>query len=383
MCTGRIWINGFSMDKANTAFIGIGSNLGDRKGHIRSALRMLAEAELIELGRVSDLSETASLGASDQPDYLNAVAELRTTLSAGDLFGKLADIETVLGRVREGKWSPRTIDLDLLLFGQEVIDSLDLTVPHPQMHLRSFVLGGLCQLNGDLTHPVLKEPVGELARRLGGSDFALDPELPQLVSIAGNIGTGKTTLAKKLAALIGAELLFEPYDTNPFLPEVYAGKSELALDCQLYFLTARAGQLKPDALGRGQLWISDYIFDKELVYARRLLDARQFALYEEIYYPFAADVAAPVVVIYMHDTAQNCLDRIHSRNLSYEQQIDLPYLEKLSDDYDRLFADWKTCPVIRVPKSEDADAEHLANQIGHYTIGHSVVTGSTQCSEAI
>ncbi|MHC4569423.1 MAG: 2-amino-4-hydroxy-6-hydroxymethyldihydropteridine diphosphokinase [Planctomycetota bacterium] len=366
-----------------TAYIGLGSNLGDRKNYIGRALEMLAEAESVELGRVSDVVETEALGSDDYPSYLNAVAGIETTLNAQGLYGVLAGIETSLGRTRHGKWSPRTIDLDLLMFGREVVETPDLVIPHPQMHLRSFVLGGLCQLDGDLIHPLLGESVRELARRLGGSDFALDPELPQLISIAGNIGSGKTTLAKKLASLMGAEVLFEPYDTNPFLPEVYAGKSELALDCQLYFLTARAGQMKPDVLGRGQLWISDYMFAKELVYARRLLDARQFALYEEIYYPFAADVAAPAVVIYMHDSAQNCLDRIHSRNLSYEQQIDMPYLEKLSDDYDRLFADWKTCPVIRVPKSEDADVERLANQIRHYTTGHSVPAGSAGCSGAI
>lgn len=366
-----------------TAYIGLGSNLGDRMSYIDRALTMLAEAGSVELARVSDVIETEPLGSKDHPSYLNAVAEIRTTSSAEELYGVLAGIESSLGRIRQDKWSPRTIDLDLLLFGLDVIDTPGLAVPHPQMHLRSFVLRGLCQLDGDLTHPVLGESVGELARRLAGSDFAIDPESPQLVSIAGNIGAGKTTLAKKLAGLLGAEVLFEPYDTNPFLPEVYAGKSELALDCQLYFLTGRAGQLKPDVLGRGQLWISDYVFDKELIYARRLLDGRQFALYEEVYYPFAAGVAAPAVVVYICDSAQNCLGRVHSRNLSYEQQIGLSYLETLSDDYDRLFADWKTCPVIRVPKCEDASAEYLANQIRHYTAGHSVAAGSAECSRTI
>jgi 2-amino-4-hydroxy-6-hydroxymethyldihydropteridine diphosphokinase len=358
-----------------TAYIGFGSNLGDRKSYLDSALRMLAEAEPIELGSVSDLIETAALGASDQPDYLNAVAELKTTLSAKDLHRTLADIETSLGRVRRGKWSPRTIDLDLLLFGREVVESSDLTVPHPQMHLRSFVLKGLCQLNGDLVHPVMGESVSELAGRLNGLDFVLNPDLPQLVSIAGNIGVGKTTLAEGLAKRFGCKVLLEPYDTNPFLPEVYAGKKELALDSQLYFLTSRVEQLGPGVLADGQVCISDYVFDKELVYARRLLDAQQFALYEDIYLPLAAKVSGPALVIYMCDSPQDCLERIHSRNRPYEQQIRLPFLEMLSSDYERLFGSWKACPVIRVPKSEDVDAEHLANQVKYYTLGHTVVAG--------
>ena len=364
-----------------TAYIGLGSNLGDRKSCIDSALKMLAVSEQIELGPVSEIIETEPLAKADQPKYLNAVAELNTTLSAEDLYGTLAGIETSLGRVRRGKWSARTIDLDLLLFGPEIIDGPDLTVPHPQMHLRCFVLKGLCQLDGDLIHPVLKESAAELARRLGGSNFALNPHLPQLISIAGNIGIGKTTLAKKLAAKLGSGVLFEAYDTNPFLPEVYAGRKELALDCQLYFLTSRVKQLDPDSLAQGRICVSDYVFDKELIYARRLLDAQQFALYEEIYYPLAVKVASPTLVIYMCDSPQNCLQRVHSRNRPYEQQIKLPFLDTLSSDYERLFSDWKVCPIVRVPKAEDADIEHLADQIRCYTADDFVGAGDVKQSK--
>ena len=132
------------MAKPSIAYIGLGSNLGDRHGHIRGALKMLAGNKHIDVARVSDIIETPALAQANQPEYLNAVAEIKTTLSAEDLYKTLADIETSLGRVRSGKWSPRIIDLDLLLFGRKVISTADLTVPHPQMHLRSFVLKGLC-----------------------------------------------------------------------------------------------------------------------------------------------------------------------------------------------------------------------------------------------
>ncbi|KPK43500.1 MAG: hypothetical protein AMJ65_05585 [Phycisphaerae bacterium SG8_4] len=349
-----------------TAYIGLGSNLGDRKSYIDNALKMLSASGQIELGPVSEIIETEPLGKVDQPRYLNAVAELKTTLCAEDLHGTLAGIEASLGRVRQPRWSSRTIDLDLLLFGPGTIDSPDLTVPHPQMHLRSFVLRGLCALDGDLIHPVLKEPVAELARRLGGSDFALDSNLPQLVAVAGNIGAGKTTLAKKLASKLGSGVLFEAYDTNPFLPKVYAGSKELALDSQLYFLTSRLKQLDLDALTPGRLCVSDYVFDKELIYARVLLDSQQLELYEEIYHRLAVKVASLKLVIFMCDSAQNCLQRVHNRNRPYEQQIALPFLEALGSDYEQLFSDWKVSPIIRVPKAEDADVEHLADQIRYY-----------------
>ena len=192
------------MTEQTTAYIGLGSNLGDRKGHIDKALKILAGDEGIELAGASDIIETAPLGGGGNREYLNAVAEVTTTLSAEGLHKVMADIETSLGRTRPEKFSPRTIDLDLLLFGDEIINSPDLTVPHSQMHLRSFVLKGLCQLSPELLHPVLGETVTELAHRLGGADFMLDPEAPQLISITGVIGVGKTTLAKNLSSIFGS-----------------------------------------------------------------------------------------------------------------------------------------------------------------------------------
>ncbi len=363
-----------------TAYIGLGSNLGDRKNYIDEALKRLSKAENIKLAKVSDIIETEALASTEQPRYLNAVAELKTTLSAAHLHKTLSDIESGLGRARRGQWWPRTIDLDLLLFGREILESPDLTVPHTQMHLRSFVLKGLCQLNGELLHPEMKVSLNELNGRLNNSDFTLDPDKPQLVSIAGKIGVGKTMLATDLADLLGCEVLLEPYDSNPFMPDVYAGKKELALDSQLYFLTSRAKQLDASNLEPGRMYIYDYVFDKELIYARRLLNAQQLALYEEIYPPFAAQVTDPVLVIYMRDSDQNCLDRIHSRNRPYERQIDSQYLRRLDSDYEQLFKLWKLCPVIRISTSQSTDVDSLANQIKYYTTGHFVVAGGTKQS---
>jgi len=375
------------MQKAITAYIGLGSNLANREGTIKAALEMLAETPDIEVAGVSELLETTALAKADQPKYLNAVAQLKTTLSAEDLHRKLTDIETSLGRKRQEKWSPRTIDLDLLLFGDQIIDTADLAVPHPQMHLRSFVLAGLCQLNGQLLHPVLKEPVKNLAVRLNGADFVLKANLRQLICIAGIIGVGKTTLTSRLSDLLGCAAVLEAYDKNPFLPEVYAGKKEFALDSQLYFLTSRIEQLNPQALRAGQIIVSDYVFEKELIYARRLLNPQQLASYENKYQSCDGKAAPPVLVIYLQDSAENCLQRIHKRNRPYEQVIGLQFLEKLSCDYEKLFGDWKRCPVIRISMSEfdcarNADMEHLANQIRSYVAVPSVIARSAATKQS-
>jgi 2-amino-4-hydroxy-6-hydroxymethyldihydropteridine diphosphokinase len=356
------------MAETTIAYIGLGSNLGDRKVNIDSAVRLLGETIQIEVVRVSDMIETAPLASTDQPNYLNAVVEIKTGLNAVELRKRIVEIEAALGRVRRGKWWPRTIDLDILFFGDLVLDTPELTIPHAQMHLRSFVLEGLCQLDTDLIHPLLDASVLELKARLNGGDFALDADQPQLVSIAGNIGVGKTTLAKKMAGCLDCKILLEPYDANPFLPDVYAGKKELALDSQLFFLIHRSDQLNPSKIAQDRISLSDYIYDKELIYARRLLSDHQLALYEEIYPSFAAKVATPVLVIYIRDPATECLVRIHSRNRPYEQQIELPFLKALNTDYDWLFEDWKKCPVIRISTSQAADIDRLAQQIQYYTV---------------
>ena len=362
-----------------TAYIGLGGNLGDREGYINSALELLAEDEHIEFVRTSDIIETSPLGQIDQPKYLNTVAEIETNLAADDLLRKLLDVEISLGREKKQgprlagteKWASRIIDLDLLLFGENVINRADLVVPHPQMHLRSFVLKGLCQLNRNLIHPVIKESVSVLADRLNGQDFTLNPEVPQLVSIAGIIGVGKTTLAEKLSCLLKCGCVLEAYDKNPYLPKVYAGDKELALNSQIFFLRSRVAQLNPKELEPGRVAISDYIFEKELIYAQLLLSTEQMSLYEKTYNSVVLEISAPVLAIYLVDSAESCLERIHKRNRPYEQKIELGFLQDLHCDYDELFANWKTCPVICKDVSQfdctnPESLQQLANQIKYY-----------------
>ena len=229
----------------------------------------------------------------------------------------------------------------------------------------------MCQLNNELVHPVMKVSMQVLNSCLNGCNFALNPDVTQLVSIAGNIGVGKTTLAKKLAEYFSCEVLFEPYDANPFLPDVYAGRKDLSLDSQLFFLTKRSEQLGLDNLLPGQVYISDYVFEKEQIYAKTLLDSKQLVLYEDIYKSFEKTVFSPILVIYMQDSSENCLNRIHSRNRPYEQRIELGFLDELVEGYEQLFNNWKKSPVLRISTKElnyskQTDLENILNQIKYY-----------------
>jgi 2-amino-4-hydroxy-6-hydroxymethyldihydropteridine diphosphokinase len=130
------------------AYLGLGANLGDREGSLRRA------AELIRARRLSTIRETEPWGVVDQPLFLNAVAELEWEGSARALLDRLLDVERELGRVRDGsRWGPRTIDLDLLVFGAETIDEPGLSVPHPRLDERLFVLEPLAELAPDLVVP--------------------------------------------------------------------------------------------------------------------------------------------------------------------------------------------------------------------------------------
>jgi 2-amino-4-hydroxy-6-hydroxymethyldihydropteridine diphosphokinase len=145
------------------AYVGLGANLGDRMGSIRRA------SELLGARRLSTVRETEPWGVTDQPPFLNAVAEVEWDGTARELLDHLLSIERELGRVRDGsRWGPRLIDLDLLVFGSEMIDEPGLTVPHPQLTRRTFVLEPLAELVPDLDVPDLGM-VSSLLRALQSS----------------------------------------------------------------------------------------------------------------------------------------------------------------------------------------------------------------------
>jgi 2-amino-4-hydroxy-6-hydroxymethyldihydropteridine diphosphokinase len=138
----------------NTAFVGIGANLGDREGTLRRALRLLGDRDGVTVVAVSSLRETAPVGYLDQPSFLNGAARLETELSPRELLGALLDVERELGRDRSGpRYGPRTVDLDLLLYDGVELDEPGLAVPHPRLHERRFVLEPLAELAPGLVVP--------------------------------------------------------------------------------------------------------------------------------------------------------------------------------------------------------------------------------------
>ncbi|MDQ3071927.1 MAG: deoxynucleoside kinase [Bacteroidota bacterium] len=174
------------------------------------------------------------------------------------------------------------------------------------------------------------------------------------IAIEGNIGAGKTTLSQLIAEKTRTRLVLEEFLTNPFLPEFYKNPSGNAFALEVSFLVERHRQLRAVFKEGGeQRYISDYFFDKCLVFARINLNKETLALYEALFHEFARDLRAPDLLIFLHSTPVRLRENIRKRGRSFESGIEQTYLEKLEESYRSYLHTYTVCPIIYIDVSEN------------------------------
>jgi len=326
------------------ACIGLGSNLGDRAQYLREAVERLAGHPDVRVLRESSFHETYPLGPP-QPRFLNAAVVIETELGPRELLEVLRRIEDALGRERLVRWGPRVLDLDLLLYDEEAIETPELTVPHPEMQRRRFVLAPLAEICPEARHPLLRRSVRELLADLPPETA---PSRRWYIAVCGPIGAGKTTLARRLAARLDALLLCEAASGSPLLGLFYRDMTRYALTTQIWFLLERTRQLGHADTATAPITVSDYLFDKHRLFADLVLPGGDREVYDVVARVAAPGLAAPDLVIYLSARPEVLMQRVTRRGRAAERRLTFDYLARLHASYETFLAGETPWPVLRL-----------------------------------
>lgn len=341
------------MKIVRTTFFSIGSNVGNRLEHLQKAVDELGE-KVGHVVRLSSVYRSSSWGYQGG-EYLNMCVEVSTALSPELVLVKILQIESSLGRNRNERrnkkakeeYEDRILDIDLLLFEDEIIFYNDLKVPHPRMLDRKFVLLPLNEIAPQFIHPIAKKSIQSCLENCPdeGSVEKIDQRIKKplslldkynYIAIEGNIGSGKTSLAKKMGDDFNAKLVLERFADNPFLPKFYEDEERYAFPLEMSFLADRYHQLSDD-LGQFDLFknfiVSDYYIFKSLIFAQVTLPREEFKLYRKMFDIMYKEIPKPDVYVYLYQDTERLLENIRKRGRTYEQNIKGQYLQKIHEGY--------------------------------------------------
>ncbi|QSW90549.1 2-amino-4-hydroxy-6-hydroxymethyldihydropteridine diphosphokinase [Flavobacterium endoglycinae] len=336
------------MKTQHQVVLSIGSNQGNRLENIESCIDLIHQ-EVGTVIRVSKLYETPAWGFESDAFY-NCALLLHTSSSAHKILNQVLKVEKQLGRIRSNQegYQSRTIDIDLIVFDDEIIDSEKLQIPHPLMQNRNFVLLPIQDLKLDWKHPILHKTISELIAispdnsvctvvqdlRCPLNEIQLDKF--NYIAFEGNIGAGKTTLVHKIAADFNAKTVLERFADNPFLPKFYKDQNRYAFPLEMSFLADRYQQLSDD-LAQFDLFkdfiVADYHIFKSLIFAKITLQEDEYRLYRNLFDIIYKEMPKPDLYVYLYQNTERLLQNIKKRGRNYEQNIEGEYLDKINNGY--------------------------------------------------
>lgn len=336
------------MNQATTIYISLGSNLGDRLNHLQEGVFQI-NARIGTVVKTSHVYETPAWGFDGEPFY-NACISVETELTPSVLLDELLKIEIFLGRerMRGSGYTSRTLDLDILYYGHDILRTNSLEIPHPNLSKRKFVLKPLSDIAPQFYHPILnkdtrnllqqckdKSEIFRTSHKLYTNRLQLFSQL-HFISIEGNIGAGKTTLANMIGQDYNAKLVLERFADNPFLPKFYEDQARFAFPLEMSFLADRYQQFMDDTSQYDlfkNFMVSDYDIHKSLIFAKVTLQEEEFKLYRKLFTMMYKEAQRPRLFVYLYQDTARLLQNIKQRGRSYEQNIGSDYLEKINRGY--------------------------------------------------
>ncbi len=333
--------------KFNIVYLSLGSNLGDKINNLQTTINLI-DSKVGDVLLISSVYQTKAEGFVGE-DFLNCCVSLRTSMEPKILIKELINIESQNGRLRSNRniYESRSIDIDILFYEDKIINQHNLTIPHPRMNERDFVIKPLLDIAKSKIHPVLNRTISEIDLDLGDTeiikinDDLVLPVIEKLKSIKnivieGNIGVGKTCLSEKLSKDLNKELILEGYMDNPFLEKYYENPDRYALNVELTFLTDRCRQLS-DFNNQISLFssglVSDYDIFKSLVFAGISLKEIEYNLFRKIFTYMTKDLFKSNLIIYLLQSTEQLLENIKKRGRGFEKKIDKKYLDKINQGY--------------------------------------------------
>lgn len=371
-----------------TTYLSLGSNLGNPLENLQQALYFIAQ-KVGRINKVSSVYRTKSWGFEGD-DFLNICIEVATNLNPENLLDKVLSIEEEMGRTRNESdtYQSRIIDIDVLLFDDEIIFHNNLKVPHPRMLDRKFVLVPLTEIAPNVKHPIAKKNILMCLQSCTDSSEIEETDLQlkrpvslvekyNYIAIEGNIGAGKTSLSKMIGDDFNAKLVLERFADNPFLPKYYADMERYAFPLEMSFLADRFQQLTDD-LAQFDLFknfiISDYYIFKSLIFAQVSLPKEEYVLYRRMFDILYKEITKPDLYVYLYQNTERLLENIKTRGRDYEQNIPQEYLEKIHLGYSSFIKTEQNLNTLIIDVSEldfvnsDEDYTKIIKQINDFEI---------------